>query len=309
MKCEDCLNRIEEYFDAELDAKQSREIEAHLTACRTCAAAHQALGREQEIYTHYSRDVEVTPALWQAIQSGIRQETVQPAAGREVVAAREGFAVRLRRFFAETFAAPRFSPALAALLVVVAIGATVAVMKLTDTRSATEQVAGEKNPQGNNANQNGGAATSPQIANAGNTNQAVTSDKQDKASQDAPLPEEENKFAQKAVKDTVAARPKAPVERQQLAESGDATAEKLLKDAERKYLAAISILQRNFNKRRPQLDSALVARLDAALGSIDNTIAETKKAMRENPNDPIALQYMLSAYAKKVEVLRDVTTD
>jgi hypothetical protein len=53
----------------------------------------------------------------------------------------------------------------------------------------------------------------------------------------------------------------------------------------------------------------LVARLDAALGSIDNTIVETKKAMRENPNDPIALQYMLSAYAKKVEVLRDVTTD
>jgi hypothetical protein len=39
---------------------------------------------------------------------------------------------------------------------------------------------------------------------------------------------------------------------------------------------------------------------------IDNTIAETRRAVRENPDDPIALQYMLSAYAKKIDVLREV---
>jgi hypothetical protein len=31
--------------------------------------------------------------------------------------------------------------------------------------------------------------------------------------------------------------------------------------------------------------------------------------VRENPEDPIALQYLLAAYSKKVDVLREMTTD
>jgi hypothetical protein len=87
------------------------------------------------------------------------------------------------------------------------------------------------------------------------------------------------------------------------------TAEALLRDAEQKYVKAIAILQRDFEKRRSKLDPQLVAKLDASLASIDRTIAETRKAVHQNSDDPIAVQYMLTAYAKKVEVLRDITAD
>lgn len=300
MRCEDCQNLIEEYFDAELGAAQSREVEDHLASCQTCAVAHQALAREQEMYAHYRRDIDVSPALWQAIEAGIKQQPATRPAGRAVTAAvAEGFAGRLRRLLSESFAAPRFSPALAALLVVVAVGATVAVMKFMESPSPGKIVAvnpdeskvPDKAPAGSEKN-----PPAPPVA--GQTPTPVT-----------PV-RKENDVAPQPVKNSAEpARPRTPVVKEQLVASSTVAAEKLLQDAERKYLAAISILQRNFNKRRSQLDPGLVAKLDSALASIDGTIAETKKAMRQNPSDPIALQYMLAAYAKKVEVLRDVTAN
>ena len=49
-------------------------------------------------------------------------------------------------------------------------------------------------------------------------------------------------------------------------------------------------LLRNFNKR----------------WRLDRTIADTRKAVRQHPDDPVAVQYMLTAYAKKVDVLREM---
>jgi hypothetical protein len=51
---------------------------------------------------------------------------------------------------------------------------------------------------------------------------------------------------------------------------------------------------------------AVVERLDAAIAGIDRTIADTRKALRQNPGDSIALDYMLTAYARKVDLLRDI---
>jgi len=80
-----------------------------------------------------------------------------------------------------------------------------------------------------------------------------------------------------------------------------------VREAEQKYLAAIAILTKDVNKR--QLDPMVKARFDSALAAIDRTIEETRQAARKNPNDPAALQYMLAAYAKKVDVLRDIADD
>jgi hypothetical protein len=51
----------------------------------------------------------------------------------------------------------------------------------------------------------------------------------------------------------------------------------------------------------------MLARFDAALGDIDRTIKDTRRVVNENPGDPIALQYLLAAYSKKVDVLREMT--
>ncbi len=77
-------------------------------------------------------------------------------------------------------------------------------------------------------------------------------------------------------------------------------------EAERTYQAAIAILSREVNQRRSRLDPELRNRLERTLIAIDRTIAETRRAVRDNPGDPVAAQYMQAAYARKVEVLREM---
>lgn len=301
MKCEDCLSIIEEYFDAELNQQEAAKVAAHLTTCETCNEVYLSLEQEQQLYVHYQRDVEVTPALWQAVQASIKQES-----SRQEVRQSGGILKGLRRFFSETFHAPRFSPALAAMLVVVAVGATVLVMNYVNSHSTSTQVAG-----GGNSN----TGTGP--ANTGNANQTVQKNGGEIANDngntgskngvDAPVvPEKQPTPRQEFVK---APKNDAIQSQQRVAEAPKMTAEALLRDAEQKYIKAIVILERDFEKRRAKLDPKLVAKLETSLASIDRTIAETRKAVRQNADDPIALQYMLTAYAKKVEVLRDMTAD
>jgi hypothetical protein len=301
MKCEDCLSLIEEYFDAELNQQESAKVAAHLTACETCNEIYESLEQEQQLYAHYQRDVEVTPALWQAVQASIKQESARQQTRQPV-----GILDGLRRFFTETFHAPRFSPALATMLVVVAVGATVLVMNYMNSHPNATQIAG-----GNN-----NAATPVNTANANKVepenkelvgNNSNTAPK--KEVEPAPVvdPDNHNLVTPKPVR-----APKVDETQPRQSVAGTqpkTTAEALLRDAEQKYIKAIVMLQRDFDKRRAKLDPKLVAKLETSLASIDRTIAETRKAVRQNADDPIALQYMLAAYAKKVEVLRDITAD
>jgi hypothetical protein len=298
MKCEDCLTVIEEYFDAELNEQESAKVAEHLTACGICNEVFQSLEQEQQLYVHYQRDVEISPGLWQGVQAGIRQAAVNQA---EVQTG--DFMGRLRRFFTETLRAPRFSPALAAMLVVIAVGATVLVMNYRNSTSNPTNVA-TNNQNVNQATPATNSNTNPQPNNGVIAN---GSDKVEPKSGPA-VPQEKDMIAQP----TPVRAPKAEAANQRQLAAGiqpKTTAEALLRDAEQKYIKAIAILQRDFEKRRSKLDPQLVARLEGSLASIDRTIAETRKAVRQNADDPIAVQYMLTAYAKKVEVLRDITTD
>lgn len=86
------------------------------------------------------------------------------------------------------------------------------------------------------------------------------------------------------------------------------TPTQLLLEAERKYMAAIDILTRDANRNRSSLDAETIARFDKALMQIDQTIAETRRTVRKQPDDPEAAQYMLMAYAKKVEILKEIAS-
>ena len=132
MKCEECQSTIEDYIDGELDSRTAREVTAHLSSCAACLRYHEELKREQTIYASYQRDVEVTPALWQSIEVRIKQE---PAVKSPTLFE------RLRERFVGAFGVPRFSPAFAAALVLLAIGVTVVVMNLMSSRVPPTQVA------------------------------------------------------------------------------------------------------------------------------------------------------------------------
>jgi hypothetical protein len=88
MKCELCLERLEEYFDGELAATEREQVAAHLIACGDCSEEFDLLGEEQELFAHYDRDVEVPPFLWTRIAARM------PVAGQrrwfDLVAVRVG---------------------------------------------------------------------------------------------------------------------------------------------------------------------------------------------------------------------------
>jgi anti-sigma factor RsiW len=154
MRCEDCLAVVEEYFDGELEAKQTRSVSAHLAACADCAAALDALSFEQEIYLRYERDVEVSPALWQNVRAGVARLDEAEKVARPLPPL-----VRLRERLAASFSAlaPRaaFAPTLALLLVGVLLGA------LWLARTPSNKPAGDV---ASNAPRPEGAAGGPAVA-------------------------------------------------------------------------------------------------------------------------------------------------
>ncbi|HEV8486360.1 MAG TPA: hypothetical protein VGV87_22640, partial [Blastocatellia bacterium] len=185
---------------------------------------------------------------------------------------------RVREWLARGFSGPRLSPALAAALVILTIGITVGVMSyLQSGNSAQNQVAREDNQK---PEPNTGSDIQPDVAK-GTTPPPATP-----IERDQPKP--------------VIAKKKTPVE---------VDPNRLVLQAEQKYLAAITILSRDLDSRRRQLDPETRARFDFALAEIDHTIYATQQAVRGNRSDPIALGYLLTAYSKKVEFLRDTARD
>ncbi|MGA9771459.1 MAG: zf-HC2 domain-containing protein [Blastocatellia bacterium] len=279
MKCEECQQLLEEYIDGELDIKQAAQVSAHAGDCPDCSKLYQEIRQEQDLYAHYQREIEITPALWAGVEARIRQEKPARAPGMTLAGLRERLAAM--------FATPRFSPALAAALVLLAVGLTVVVMSVMNSRNNNQPIATDRptqdSPGPTNANK---AATKPdekpaELAGGG---------------KDTAKPEKENKpLIQKQF--VAKAQPK------------QADPAQLVREAEQKYLAAISILSRDVNRRRSQIDPTVLARFDGALADIDRTIKETRRVVREHPDDPVALQYLLSAYAKKVDALRDMALD
>lgn len=277
MKCEECQILIEDYLDGALDQKAVERLTLHVADCAQCTKFHEELSREQEIYACYQRDVEVTPVMWSSIEARIKQErAAQPT----------GVASRIRERLAGYFAAPRLSPAFAAALVLIAIGITVGVMTYLNSGHRETRV----------ANNN---ASAPNLESKDNSPQAPNVQREpevmatNKGSGEVPSVRKEGRTAPQ----------------KHLLSGAQPTPVQLVREAEQKYLTAIAMLSRDVNRQRSQLDPIMLARFDASLADIDRTIKETRRVVRENPGDPIALQYLLAAYSKKVDVLREMTNE
>jgi hypothetical protein len=119
LRCEDCIPLIEEYFDGEVDAKVSEQMSAHISVCADCAAALDALSFEGEIYAHYERGLEPTPALWARVSAEIAREA-QPETPTE----RRPFLSRARASLVAAFGALSLRPALASSLALLVVGLT-----------------------------------------------------------------------------------------------------------------------------------------------------------------------------------------
>jgi len=312
MKCEECTtNALEEFLDGELDRRRAAETEAHLAACRACALRYDELLGEQAMYAVYERDLEATPqALWAGVAARIAAE---PPRGKSPVGAH--LFRRVRAWLAPALVAPRFSPALTAALLLVAIGATVGVMRYMNSQPvAPSGLAGGAQPTvavtPSNIVRQPTPEPTPSVAAPAPQNGAPAVDANDQPqgrekTRQPELPRRRDAERKLAVPSHDPAQLLAAGHNGEMLRRQRAT-ERLVREAEAKYLAAIRMLAEDVNRKRTRLDPQVAARFDETLATIDRSIAETRRTVLRQRNDPVAVQYMLSAYAKKVEVMREM---
>lgn len=127
MKCESCLELLNEYFDGELAELESLEIAAHLAACSSCAGEIATLSAEQEMFSRYDRELTVPVSMWEQIAERTTAQIVAPVS-------RNGFAAS----FAALFRVPVLGFAATAVLIAFAL---VLVMVYTLSQKPKETVA------------------------------------------------------------------------------------------------------------------------------------------------------------------------
>lgn len=276
MKCDDCLLAIEEYFDGELNEKQSQVIETHLFICINCSKAYKKLEAEQNIYKNYERNIAISPSLENAIESRLEKELGQ--LGRLGQKNKLAPFSWLKNLIKNILNIPSFTPVfVAASLILVTVVTTIMVMK---NFSKTEV---SPNPI---------TSATPIVTPIDKAiDKEISSNVEEKTPtilEDLPTP----KIGITSSKKNRSNNP----------------AQKLIKEAESKYLAAIAILAKDSKENYKNMSPELRASFDKSLRIIDENIVQTRQAIKKNPKDPVIAQYMLAAYAKKVEVLQEIVT-
>jgi hypothetical protein len=74
---------------------------------------------------------------------------------------------------------------------------------------------------------------------------------------------------------------------------------------QRQYDYAIAKLS-DALKYQPPMRPALQVEYEYNMAVADSTIAATREAARKNPKDPLANQFMLTAYQSKVDLLNEI---
>ena len=325
MKCEESLPLVEQYFDGELDAREEARVEAHLAACVACARAHARLETERALFLAYECDAAPAFNFWDDVLA--KTGAAKPAA---TAPPRARLRARLGAAFAQ-FAAPRLSPALTAALIFVAIGVTVALMKFgasdesgrlsRGSMRAGDRIAERAPFPGGSSEDAVAPPASARNADAANA-MARSAERDARATERREM--KEDKIAREIAResgalnggerkkanivataggDELRAARRVPV----AASPAESAADRLVREAEQKYMAAIRLLTHDVSRRRSRLTPDERARFEQTLAAVDHAIADTRRAARERPRDPVAVQYMLTAYAKKVEVLSEMS--
>lgn len=76
--------------------------------------------------------------------------------------------------------------------------------------------------------------------------------------------------------------------------------------AEREYVEAIRIAAAAAEARKATLDPVLRSVVETNLEIVDRSIDATRRAYRAHPNDLDLAEYLLSAYSRKLDVLREL---
>lgn len=275
----DCENRkilIEQLLDGELPQRARQELETHLKDCHSCHLFLEQLEQEQNTYKKYLSEralPSLPPHLWDSIEqqlaSSSRHSPRQPVVGH------------WWDWMKSSVSMPRWSPLAAALLLLVTIGLSILYLR-QGPDNAQKKVETARLEKGN----------VPEVA--------------------ASRPVPSGSSLQPAREIAPAARPSHQALSKPLparrSSRKQMTPRQLIQQAEENYRAAVALLEKDFRHRPTPLDEKTLAQFQAALATIDQTIAQTRAAVRLHPDDPQTVQYMMTAYARKVELLEEMVS-
>lgn len=287
MNCERCQTELEDFLYGEVGQARSAEIRAHLLACATCSAARAELERENEVFARFYEQTAIEPAaeMWQAIRARIGEESLSQSR----VEHQTGWLERLRAGTFGWLLAPTLlrQVAFAILLIALSVALTTIYLK----RGERE----EKNLAG------GGAKTTPtpapQPSLVPTPAPSPSNELAGRNEKTRPTPKVSQPAVDRAAIDRVVHKPQL---------TDQELMNRQIARAEREYQKAVRMLDQAIAKRRNTLDPALVKEYETSLALIDSSIAASRRALRERPADPTASQFLLAAYAKKVELMQDI---
>ncbi len=279
MNCERCQAELEDFLYGELAEGQTAALRAHLAACAACTQAWAALEREQEVFAQYYEQTALEPApeTWRAIQTRIRVEAPAPvvANGSE----HAGWFSSVLAWLAG--AALVRQAAFAATLIVLSVAATTYYFKAQQHKDKLVALGSSPTP-------------TPSIAPA----PSVTPQVAPVANEQPPRPV----LVKNELRAPVKAQPKLPkLSEAQLIQTHIAR-------AEREYQGAIKLLDRVIARHRGEFAPGLLQQYQSSLALIDNSITESRRALRERPEDAASGQFLLAAYAKKLELMQEIAT-
>jgi hypothetical protein len=308
MNCNECSNLLDDYIEEELDTKNSVLMETHLSSCTNCARNFRELKTEQNLYAHYLTNVEAKPQLWIDLQEKL--EKAQSPGYRQPLA-------YFQNLFANNFRGFYPNQLQVAALAVVAVFGVIGFIKYefsgnpAKQKYATHQenLINENQPSKNeivNLDHNRDAdlmldvTPSSRRLSGGHLARRVSARRAQDSQPEAGASVFPN-FQSRFRRENRITVPKIinPTRRQ--------PTDEVVQKVERQYVNAIAVLRRDIERQRGEklsYDALLQAK--TALTDLDRTIENTRRAVREQPGDPVAIQYMTTAYAKKIELLREI---
>jgi len=301
MNCERCRNELEDFLYGELGKALAAEIRAHLANCAVCGGLRNEIERENEIFGRFYEQTSIEPAAeaWEAIRARINsdareREQIDRSAWSpafkppESSGLKAGLQALFRRARAGAFGrllapATLRQAAFAALLVALSVAATTIYLKR-----------GEKGAK-NLADRGGKEAPTPPPQQGLTPTPSPSVD----VARDGERPNN-GALAPKGAKLPV--KPAAPT--RQLTDQE--LMNRQIARAEREYQKAIRMLDQAIAKQRDRLDPALIKQYESSLALIDDSIKASRRALRERPDDAAAGQFLLAAYAKKLDLMQDI---
>jgi Putative zinc-finger len=270
--CKHFQIRLEDFVYGEIEAKDAAELRAHLAACPQCRSEHELLQRENEAYSSFFQETALEPSeeMWNAIRSRIEAGPSRVMANSDQGS---GFFASL---FRPGFARQMFA---AAALVVLTVMATLYFVSRDSGEVKEPPVALNSTPVP--------VATATPAT-------AVPSSAPVPPSPGAP-PHVERRVSTKGL-----VRMPAP------ALSEDEQVRMQIARTEQEYIKAIRLLDRAIAKRKEALDLAVTSQYEASLALIDDSISKSRAALRKQPGDLAAGQFLLAAYARKVELMQEI---